>query len=59
MEKKRCDYCGEEHILYDLERVPTYKGKSKWICYKCRSKGSTEVKKLKVAGMEKKGLIGD
>lgn len=55
----KCDYCGKECIEYDVERLTTYRGKARWICYRCKAQGNLEVKKLKVAGMEKKGLIGD
>ena len=35
------------------------RGRVKHICYKCRDKGERELKKLKIAGMERKGLIGE
>lgn len=56
---KKCDYCGEDYEEYDLERRMFAKGRVKYICYKCKAHGENEVKKLKVAGMEKHGLIGD
>ena len=56
---KKCDYCGEEVLEYDLERVMLARGRIKYMCYKCKAKGENELKKRKVAGMEKHGLIGD
>ena len=56
--RRKCDYCGEELEEYDLERRMFAKGKVRYICYKCRAKGENEVRKHKVAGMEKHGLIG-
>ncbi len=55
----KCDYCKEEYEAFDLERRMFAKGKVRYICYKCRGKGENELKKLKIAGMEKKGLIGE
>ena len=56
---KKCDYCGEEFEEYDLERRMFAKGRVKYICYKCRSKGEDEQRKHKVAEMERKKLIGE
>ena len=55
----KCDFCGEEYQEYELERRMFAKGKTRYICYKCRNIGNYEVKKLKVDGMIKKGLIGE
>jgi hypothetical protein len=54
----KCDFCNEEYNEVDLVPVMAYR-KAKYMCYKCRSKGDSEVKKHKITGMEKKGLIGD
>lgn len=59
MAKEMCDFCGREYLTYDLERMLTYKGKTKWICYRCRSLGNSELKKLTAEGMARKKLIGD
>lgn len=59
MAKRKCDYCGREYSEYDLTRRMFAKGKVRYMCYKCKGKGDNEVKKHKVAGMEKKGLIGE
>ena len=55
---RKCDYCVDECREYDLYPVLAYR-RTKYMCYKCRAKGNKEVNKLKIAGMEKKGLIGD
>ena len=57
--KRKCDYCGKEYEEYDLTRRMFARGRVKYMCYKCQAKGDNEVKKHKVAGMEKYGLIGD
>lgn len=57
--KRNCDYCGKEYEEYDLRRMMFAKGQVRYMCFKCQSKGDNEVKKHKVAGMEKNGLIGD
>lgn len=59
MRKEKCAYCGEEYITYDLQKLMTFKGKTKWICYRCRSLGNSELKKLTAEGMARKKLIGD
>ncbi len=55
----KCDYCGEEYEEFDLERKMFAKGKVRYICYKCKSKGEEELKKHKVKSMEKHKLIGE
>lgn len=55
----KCDYCGKEYHVYDLQRRMGARGKVKYICYKCIALGDSEVKKHNIAGMERKGLIGD
>lgn len=56
--KRKCDCCGKELDECDLERKMFAKGKVRYICFKCKALGESEVRKHKVAGMEKKGLIG-
>lgn len=56
---KKCDECGEEYHEYDLERRMFARGRVKYICYKCRCKGENELRKHKVAEMERKKLIGE
>lgn len=55
----KCDYCNEEYKAYDLQRRMCAKGRVKYICYRCIALGDSEVKKHKITGMERKGLIGD
>lgn len=54
---KKCDYCGEEYKEYDLERIPTYGGRYKLMCYKCKAKGDKELHEHKLRawkGIERK-----
>lgn len=55
---RKCDYCGNEYHEYDLYPVLAYR-RTRYMCYRCRAKGNNELKKIKIAGMEKKGLIGE
>lgn len=55
----KCDFCGKDFNKYDLERKMFGKGRVKYMCYRCKGKCDIELKKHKVAGMEKKGLIGE
>lgn len=56
---KKCDECGEEYHEYDLERRMFARGRVKYICYKCRSKGAIEASRVKMAGMEKHHRLGE
>lgn len=55
----KCDYCGVDYPECDISWVQTFRGKGKWICYKCREQGDKELHTRKLREMYRKKMIGD